>query len=232
MAPVAAQNNGRGISKIKSEEGETKRGDTMKERLKAGYEIATGALALFAVSLAVLDMTRGLNQWQRIADNIVLAVFIIDYIVRLFVSSNKRDFVKHNIFDLIAIIPFSSFFRAFRIARLARLAKITKISKVSRLAAYSLRLVNRAKVFFDTNGFKYVLALSCVLVAVGGVLIHFAEGMGAVRRSLVGFRHHNNGRLWRYFAQHRSWARNRYCFNDYWHWFIRYFDKHDHLIFS
>ena len=149
----------------------------MKERLKAGYEIATGALALFAVSLAVLDMTRGLNQWQRIADNIVLAVFIIDYIVRLFASGSKRDFVKHNIFDLIAIIPFSSFFRAFRIARLARLAKIVKISKVSRLAVYSLRLVNRAKVFFDTNGFKYVLALSCVLVAVGGVLIHFAEGM-------------------------------------------------------
>ena len=81
----------------------------MKERLKAGYEIATGALALFAVSLAVLDVTRGLNQWQRVADNIVLAVFIIDYIVRLFASGNKRDFVKHNIFDLIAIIPFISF---------------------------------------------------------------------------------------------------------------------------
>lgn len=166
-----------GISKIKNEEGEAKRGDTMKERLKAGYEITTGALALFAVSLAVLDMTRGLNQWQRIADNIVLAVFIIDYIVRLFASGNKREFVKHNIFDLIAIIPFSSFFRAFRIARLARLMKIAKISKFFKLAAYSLRLVNRAKIFFDTNGFKYVLALSCVLVAVGGVLIHFAEGM-------------------------------------------------------
>lgn len=149
----------------------------MKERLKTGYELVTGALALFAVSLAILDITRGLSQWQRIADNIVLAIFVIDYIVRLFASDSKRDFIKNNIFDLIAIIPFSSFFRAFRIARLVRLAKIAKISKASRLAAYSLRFANRAKVFFDTNGFKYVLTLSCMLVVVGGVLIHFAEGM-------------------------------------------------------
>lgn len=149
----------------------------MKKKVAAAYEIIIGALALFAVALAVLDITQSLNAWQRMADNIILAIFVADYIVRLLVSDDKKDFVKKNIFDLIAIIPFSSFFRAFRIARLARLVKLAKISKFSRLAAYSLRLVNRAKVFFDTNGFKYVLALSCVLVAGGGVLIHFAEGM-------------------------------------------------------
>lgn len=149
----------------------------MKKRLETGYEIATGALALFAVSLAILDITRGLNQWQRTADNIILAIFIVDYIVRLLVSDRKKEFVKKNIFDLIAIIPFSSFFRAFRIARLARAVKITKVFKFSRLAAYSLRLVSRAKTFCNTNGFKYMLMLSCVLVVIGGVAIHFAEGM-------------------------------------------------------
>lgn len=149
----------------------------MKKKVAAAYEIIIGALALFAVALAVLDITQSLNAWQRMADNIILAIFVADYIVRLLVSDDKKDFVKKNIFDLIAIIPFSSFFRAFRIARLARLVKLAKISKFSRLAAYSLRLLNRAKVFFNTNGFKYVLALSCVLVAAGGIAIHFAEGM-------------------------------------------------------
>lgn len=149
----------------------------MKKKVAAAYEIIIGALELFAVALAVLDITQSLNAWQRMADNIILAIFVADYIVRLLVSDDKKDFVKKNIFDLIAIIPFSSFFRAFRIARLARLVKLAKISKFSRLAAYSLRLLNRAKVFFNTNGFKYVLALSCVLVAAGGIAIHFAEGM-------------------------------------------------------
>lgn len=64
---------------------------------------------MFAVALAVLDITQSLNAWQRMADNIILAIFVADYIVRLLVSDDKKDFVKKNIFDLIAIIPFSSF---------------------------------------------------------------------------------------------------------------------------
>ena len=149
----------------------------MKRKLETFYEVITGVLALFAVSLAILDIARGLNEWQRIADNIVLAIFVVDYVVRLFITKNKKNFIKENIFDLIAILPFSSFFRAFRIARLAKLAKIAKLSKMSRFVAYSLRLLKRAQAFFDTNGFKYVLALSCGLVVVGGVAIHFVEGM-------------------------------------------------------
>lgn len=82
----------------------------MKKKIETAYEIASGALALFAVALAVLDITQSLNQWQRIADNIILAIFVVDYVVRLFVSDDKKNFVKKNIFDLIAIIPFSSFF--------------------------------------------------------------------------------------------------------------------------
>ena len=149
----------------------------MKSKLERFYDITTGILALFAVSLAIIDMDRGLNEWQRIADNIVLAVFVVDYVVRLCVAKNKKIFFKENIFDLVAIFPFSSFFRAFRIVRLAKLAKLVKLSKMSRLVSYSLRLLKRVRAFLDTNGFKYVLALSCGLVAIGGVAIHFAEGM-------------------------------------------------------
>lgn len=81
----------------------------MKKKVAAAYEIIIGALELFAVALAVLDITQSLNAWQRMADNIILAIFVADYIVRLLVSDDKKDFVKKNIFDLIAIIPFSSF---------------------------------------------------------------------------------------------------------------------------
>ena len=87
----------------------------MKSKLERFYDITTGILALFAVSLAIIDMDRGLNEWQRIADNIVLAVFVVDYVVRLCIAKNKKIFFKENIFDLVAIFPFSSFFRAFAV---------------------------------------------------------------------------------------------------------------------
>lgn len=149
----------------------------VKQKLEKFYDVATGVLALFAVSLAIIDIDRGLNEWQQTADNAVLAIFAVDYVARLCIAKNKKVFFKENIFDLVAIFPFSSFFRAFRVVRLVKLAKLVKLSKMSRLVSYSLRLSKRVRSFLDTNGFKYVLALSCGLVAVGGVAIHFAEGM-------------------------------------------------------
>lgn len=62
----------------------------MKKKVAAAYEIIIGALELFAVALAVLDITQSLNAWQRMADNIILAIFVADYIVRLLVSDDKR----------------------------------------------------------------------------------------------------------------------------------------------
>lgn len=149
----------------------------MQKKTTACYEITMGVLALAAVSLAILDLTSGLNGWQHVIDNIILVIFTTDYFARLILAKDKKNFIKKNIFDLIAIIPFSSFFRAFRVARLARLVKVTKITKFSRLAAYSLRFMKKAKVFFDTNGFKYMLGLCCILVVAGGIAIHYAEGM-------------------------------------------------------
>lgn len=148
----------------------------MQKKITTYYEATMGVLALAAVSLAVLDLTSGLNSWQHVADNVILVIFIIDYFVRFVLAGSKMEFLKKNIFDLIAIIPFSSFFRAFRIARLTRVLKIAKISKISRLAAYSLRFAKKARVFLDTNGFKYMLGLCCALIASGGVAIHYAEG--------------------------------------------------------
>ena len=149
----------------------------MKKKWEIYYEITSALLAIFAVILAVLDIARGLNDWQTITDHFILVIFAIDYFVRFFISKEKKAFLKENILDLIAIIPFSSFFRAFRIARLAKIAKIAKLSKLSRLVAYSLRLASRTKLFLNTNGFKYVLVLSCILIILGGFTISFAEGM-------------------------------------------------------
>lgn len=145
-----------------------------RKKLMAVYEITTGLLAFFAVALAILDITSGLNQWQYIVDSIIYFIFVCDYIIRLILSTNKRTFVKRQIFDLIAIIPFSSFFRTFRFVRFTRLVKIAKFSK---LLALIIRCINKSKVFLNTNGFKYVLFLSCSLIIAGGIGIHFAENM-------------------------------------------------------
>lgn len=141
------------------------------------YEVFISILACVAVALSIVDLNAGLSPFLAFCDNAILVIFVIDYFVRLLCAKNKRDFFKNNIFDLIAIIPFSSAFRIFRIAKLIKLARLAKITKLSRLFAFSFRLVGKLKVFLNTNGFKYMLLITSFFVIVGGIAIHFAEGM-------------------------------------------------------
>lgn len=144
------------------------------------YEVSMSILAVTAVILALLDLTKGLLSWQIIVDNIILLIFVFDYFIRLFLSSDKKLFIKDNVLDLIAIIPFNSVFRAFRIFKLGkmvRLLKLTKLTKLTRFFAYLFRFLDKIKAFIDTNGFKYMLLITAFFIGVGGVLIHYAEGM-------------------------------------------------------
>ncbi|SEV96366.1 potassium channel family protein [[Clostridium] fimetarium] len=138
------------------------------------YEVAMGLLAATAVAFAMIDITARLEGWQIIIDNMVYVIFIIDYFTRLLMSKEKKQFIKSNIFDLIAIIPFNSVFRIFRFAKLTRLTKLTKLFK---LIAYAMRLFKKTKKFFDTNGFKYIILITMAFIAIGGGLIHYAEGL-------------------------------------------------------
>ena len=110
-------------------------------------------------------------------NEIIRIIFIVDYFIRLFISKDKKDFFRKNMLDLIAIIPFTSMFKIFRVLKIFRFAKIAKVLKLARLGAYFGRLYDRVRFFFELNGLKYMVFASAVCILIGGVSIHFAEGM-------------------------------------------------------
>ncbi len=135
------------------------------------YDIVISVLAGAAVFLVLVDLSQGLNEWQYRLDQAILSVFLIDYLVRLFLAEDKAKYIRTNICDLIAILPFHTVFRLFKMASIARLAKLP------RLFAFMYRPLKKARRFFNTNGFKYVVFVTTIMIIVGGILIHFAEGM-------------------------------------------------------
>ncbi len=144
------------------------------------YEVIIGVLAIIAVTFAIIDISSGLVAWQITVDNIILIIFVIDYFCRLLISKNKKKFIKENILDLIAIIPFNSAFRIFRVAKLTKtlkFVKIFKIIKLSKVLIYIMRLLKKVKKFFNTNGFKYMVLITTTFILIGGLLIHYAENM-------------------------------------------------------
>jgi voltage-gated potassium channel len=144
------------------------------------YESLMSTFALIAVIISIIDITKGINSTLAIMDNIILIIFISDYIIRLIAAENKKQFFKNNILDLIAIIPFNSLFKMFRIVKLARLTRLSKLGrllKFSKLIVYIMRLSGRIKVFLNTNGFKYSLLITIVLISLGAVGISQFENM-------------------------------------------------------
>lgn len=145
-------------------------------------------LAIIAVSLTVLDFNNQVTMepgstlyWVDLG---ILIIFAVDYFVRLFVSKNKKEFVKENIFGLIAIIPFNSLFRIFRAFRLFKLFRITKLSRVTKIfrmgrlvKGFALlgKIKNRLNVFIHTNGLIYAFYVATISIVLGTMGIYYFE---------------------------------------------------------
>ena len=138
------------------------------------YDITISILAIIAVSLTIMDLYEGLSGWQIILDRCLLTAFLADYVIRLYLAPDKKAFVRSNICDLIAIFPFYTVFRAFKITRLA---KLSTLSRLPRILGFLCRPLRKARRFFNTNGFKYIVFLTTAMIFIGGILIHLTEGM-------------------------------------------------------
>ena len=138
-------------------------------------------LAVIAVLIAVMDIAGKLPpiQWIVFVENAIWLIFVADYIFRFVRAKEKKRFVKENIFDLIAILPFSAFLRVFRVARLLRLTKLARVAKATKLVklfAFAARFGTKAKHILKTNGLIYVLYVNAGVVLLGAIGIYFLEG--------------------------------------------------------
>lgn len=73
---------------------------------------------------------------------------------------------------MIAIIPFSSFFRLFRLARLLRILRLTKIF---RMMVFLRKFQKLSYNFLKTNGFIYTIYITISTVFTGTIAIYFIE---------------------------------------------------------
>lgn len=151
------------------------------------YEIIFIILAIISVVIAIENIY---NNYYPIRSNIAVTldfyiqlIFICDYIIRFYISKNRKLFVKNNIPDLIAISPFNSLLKVFRLAkilkitRLVKFAKLTKMTKLSRLLALLIRFMNKIKKIFKTNGLVYVLIFSLITILIAAFSLSVLENL-------------------------------------------------------
>ena len=151
--------------------------------IKKYYELLFSVLALISVSLSLLDFKYDLLEKGKVyyfIDLSIYIIFFVDYFYRLIISNSKKEFVKNNVVDLIAIIPFSSAFKLFRISkmiRITKLARILKNLKLSKSIALILRAYKRIKKILKTNGLIYSLIFMSVILFLSSFIISYIEHM-------------------------------------------------------
>lgn len=132
------------------------------------YEIVMAVLALIVAIILFIEFTRPLTEEQETLltriDLTILVIFAVDYFYRLIKAKDKWIFVKSNVFDLIAIMPFD---KAFRLARLARLIRLLRFTKVLRIFAFMRRFGNTFSGVLKTNGLINMILITFVIVLLG-----------------------------------------------------------------
>ena len=143
------------------------------------YEIVTAILALVSVFIVsiqffnILIPENVLNTLIKI-DDLIYVVFVIDYITRISLSKNKKDFIRNNKIDLISLIPFNAIFKSLRILKLNKLLRLGRLVKISVLFA---RFKDDSRLFFKTNHFGYVLITTIILIVLGALAMSYLENM-------------------------------------------------------
>jgi voltage-gated potassium channel len=99
------------------------------------------------------------------AGYLIWALFIVEYLAKLALAPDRRQFVRSNIIDLVVIaVPFLRPLRALRSLRLLRLLRL------GWLGSWALSAIRGVGRVLSHRGFHYVLLAVVVLVFVGAAV--------------------------------------------------------------
>ena len=133
---------------------------TRLKKFQLPYELFMALLAFLSLYFYYFAFQGELNEAELAFANTVeylaLTIFAIDYLVRLLLAKDKRQFFFRNILDLLALIPISTLFRGFRLVRCAILLG---------------RFLKRIRYFGSVSIFIYILIASIVILMTSALII-------------------------------------------------------------
>lgn len=138
------------------------------------YDVIMALLAVISIFLLILDYAKAIKISAfpyNLIDDSILAIFTLDYFARLVLAKNKWNFIKHNIFDLLSIIPATEISSVFRITRIGRLLRLLKVFRILRL----IGLAGHLEKFLKVNGLLYYLYVSIVVILITSSLYCVSE---------------------------------------------------------
>lgn len=151
---------------------------------KSVYDYFIGLLALMLSLIIVIDIFVSIPQEVRLSfyyiENIIRLIFIGDYIGRLALSKDKKDFFKENIIDLLSIISIRMYLKCFKVVRLTRFIPAYMIIKICKVFVVVINIIKfkiKVRDEIRRNKFNFLLVISVIIIVIGAVIISTIEGI-------------------------------------------------------
>jgi voltage-gated potassium channel len=157
------------------------------DRFAAAVDTPLMVITLLWLPILIIPLIRPVHgtvaETFAVIDYTVWALFAVEYLVKLYLSPNRKTFFRTHILDLIIVaVPF------FRPARAGRLINL---SRLGRIGVVMSRGIARAKEVMTHKGLHFVLLTATVMVFASAGIVTIAE------RSAPNATIHNYGQgLW------------------------------------
>lgn len=144
-----------------------------RRRWLAGYHlVVTGLTLLSVVNVSFMLGHLGPLGVERVISNGLLALFAVDYLVRLAVTTNRKIFLIQSAFDLLGIIPMHPVFAFFRLGRVVRLIRFHHLFWRWGLDGQWTKAYHR---FIYSTGFIYLFSISVAIIVLSAFLFSLSE---------------------------------------------------------
>ncbi len=165
--------------------------DGTSERYGRGIAFAlNGLILLSAIAIAVEtipDLPAAIHLWLTRFEMLVLAVFVMEYLLRLYSSPNPLRYALSfwGLIDLLSCLPVFGFFNnEWQAARTLRLIRVVRLLKLFRTSAAARRLLRAFRQVRDELGVFLILAALVLYVSSVGIYMFEHEAQPDVFSSI------------------------------------------------
>lgn len=106
---------------------------TTKAKFRRIYDVAMLVLSIYVIGQLSLEVILDFSQRAQLVltriDFTIACIFLLDWVVFFFLSSEKGQYAKSRFVDLLASIPFAQVLRPLRVLRVVRLARTLRLVK-------------------------------------------------------------------------------------------------------
>lgn len=132
-----------------------------KRRMIWIYEVSMALLALLVLWLLTFPEEL---EWVAYVNRTVWAIFAGDYVARLLLARDRRQFLRSNLPDLIAVMPLDEL-------RIVRMARLLRLVRLARAASVLWRVGRDVRAIVTQNSLGHVLLFTAGIVVLSSGLV-------------------------------------------------------------